>query len=52
MESKKRKVTFEQVQLLNRNFKLENKLELERKMQLAIELGTSLAVANHNLLLK
>jgi hypothetical protein len=39
MESKKRWFTFKQVQLLERNFKSENKLELEKKMQLAMELG-------------
>ncbi len=37
--SKKRRLTFEQVRSLERNFELENKLEPERKMQLAKELG-------------
>jgi homeobox-leucine zipper protein len=36
---KKRRLTFDQVRSLERNFELENKLEPERKMQLAKELG-------------
>jgi homeobox-leucine zipper protein len=36
---KKRRLTFEQVRSLERNFELENKLEPERKMQLSKELG-------------
>lgn len=36
---KKRRLTANQVQLLERNFELENKLEPERKIQLAKELG-------------
>jgi len=39
MELKKKMIAFEWVQLLKRNFELENKLELKRKMQLAMELG-------------
>ncbi|CAK9211816.1 unnamed protein product [Sphagnum troendelagicum] len=39
VESKKRRLTFDQVRSLNKNFELENKLEPERKMQLAKELG-------------
>jgi hypothetical protein len=39
VESKKRRLTFEQVRSLETNFELENKLEPERKMQLAMELG-------------
>ena len=36
---KKRRLTSEQVQFLERNFEVENKLEPERKVQLAKELG-------------
>lgn len=36
---KKRRLTFDQVRSLERNFEIENKLEPERKMQLAKELG-------------
>jgi len=36
---KKRRLSFEQVKSLERNFELENKLEPEKKMQLAKELG-------------
>jgi len=36
---KKRRLTFDQVRSLERNFGLENKLEPERKLQLAKELG-------------
>lgn len=36
---KKRRLTADQVQLLERNFEVENKLEPERKVQLAKELG-------------
>jgi homeobox-leucine zipper protein len=36
---KKRRLTFDQVRALERNFEMENKLEPERKMQLAKELG-------------
>ncbi|KAG0577225.1 hypothetical protein KC19_5G140800 [Ceratodon purpureus] len=36
---KKRRLTFEQVRSLERNFEIENKLEPERKMQLAKDLG-------------
>ncbi|XP_024370524.1 uncharacterized protein [Physcomitrium patens] len=36
---KKRRLTFDQVRSLERNFEMENKLEPERKMQLAKELG-------------
>ncbi|XP_010256239.1 PREDICTED: homeobox-leucine zipper protein HAT5-like [Nelumbo nucifera] len=36
---KKRRLTAEQVQFLERNFEVENKLEPERKVQLAKELG-------------
>jgi hypothetical protein len=36
---KKRRLSFEQVRSLERNFELENKLEPEKKMQLAKELG-------------
>lgn len=36
---KKRRLTVDQVQFLERNFELENKLEPERKVQLAKELG-------------
>jgi len=36
---KKRRLTPEQVQFLEKNFELENKLEPERKVQLAKELG-------------
>lgn len=36
---KKRRLTFDQVRSLERNFEVENKLEPERKMQLAKELG-------------
>jgi len=39
VESKKRRLTFEQVRSLETNFDLDNKLEPERKMQLAMELG-------------
>jgi len=39
VESKKRRLTFEQVRSLETNFELDNKLEPERKMQLAMELG-------------
>ncbi|CAM6018889.1 unnamed protein product [Sphagnum balticum] len=39
VESKKRRLTFQQVRSLETNFELENKLEPERKMQLAMELG-------------
>lgn len=37
--AKKRRLTFDQVRSLEQNFELENKLEPERKMQLAKELG-------------
>ncbi|KAL1355122.1 hypothetical protein HN51_007152 [Arachis hypogaea] len=37
--SKKRRLTSEQVQFLERSFEMENKLEPERKVQLAKELG-------------
>ena len=36
---KKRRLTFDQVRSLEKNFEIENKLEPERKMQLAKELG-------------
>jgi homeobox-leucine zipper protein len=36
---KKRRLSFDQVRSLERNFEMENKLEPERKMQLAKELG-------------
>jgi len=36
---KKRRLTFDQVRSLERNFEIENKLEPERKLQLAKELG-------------
>lgn len=36
---KKRRLSFDQVRSLERNFEVENKLEPERKMQLAKELG-------------
>lgn len=36
---KKRRLTFDQVRSLEKNFEMENKLEPERKMQLAKELG-------------
>lgn len=36
---KKRRLTSEQVQFLEKNFEVENKLEPERKVQLAKELG-------------
>ncbi|CAK9204185.1 unnamed protein product [Sphagnum jensenii] len=38
-ELKKRRLSFDQVRSLERNFELENKLEPEKKMQLAKELG-------------
>lgn len=38
-QSKKRRLTFDQVRSLEKNFEIENKLEPERKMQLANELG-------------
>lgn len=36
---KKRRLTFDQVRSLEKNFEIENKLEPERKLQLAQELG-------------
>ena len=36
---KKRRLSFDQVRSLEKNFEIENKLEPERKMQLARELG-------------
>ena len=36
---KKRRLTSEQVQFLEKNFEVENKLEPERKVQLSKELG-------------
>jgi homeobox-leucine zipper protein len=36
---KKRRLSFDQVRALEKNFEVENKLEPERKMQLAKELG-------------
>lgn len=38
-QGKKRRLSSEQVQFLERNFEVENKLEPERKVQLAKELG-------------